>query len=227
MFCRDSRPSCRALTRTAASDIIFTPRLVARILKEQYRRHARLFGDIMRKRTLLRLTYSAVCLAAALVLPLVTGNVPRVGNMLCPMHIPVILCGFICGPYWAAAVGALAPLFRSVIFGAPVMLPMAVSMAFELAAYGAVSALVYSRTGKLGRSAKRTYVSLLCAMVVGRAVWGLVRVLLSVALAESFPISAFVAGAFTNAIPGIVLQLILIPLVVNALRRLPESGIEK
>ena len=47
-----------------------------------------------------RLTYSAICLALCLVLPFLTGQIPQIGKMLCPMHIPVLLCGFICGwPY--------------------------------------------------------------------------------------------------------------------------------
>lgn len=170
----------------------------------------------MKKNTLLRLTYSAMCVAVAIVLPLVTGNVPRIGNMLCPMHIPVLLCGFLCGPVWGLAVGAVSPILRSVIFGAPVMFPMAVAMAFELAAYGAVSGFLYKR---LPKSAWSIYASLLCAMAAGRVLWGAVRFAIAGLTETAFPFSAFVAGAVTNAVPGIVVQLILIPLVVAALER--------
>ena len=83
-----------------------------------------------------KLTYSAACLALALVLPFVTGNIPDIGNMLCPMHIPVLLCGFLCGGFWGTAVGAVAPILRSLIFGRPYLYPAALAMMFELAIYG-------------------------------------------------------------------------------------------
>ena len=83
-----------------------------------------------------KLTYSALYLAIALVLPFLTGQIPQIGSMLCPMHIPALLCGFVCGWGWGLAVGFIAPLLRSVLFGMPDMFPTAVSMAFELAVYG-------------------------------------------------------------------------------------------
>ena len=82
---------------------------------------------------------AALFLALAFVLPMVTGHVPQVGNMLCPMHFPILLCGFVLGGPWGLAVGFAAPLLRSVLFGMPPLYPIALSMAFELAAYGAVS----------------------------------------------------------------------------------------
>ena len=82
------------------------------------------------------LVLAALFLALAFVLPMVTGHVPQVGNMLCPMHFPILLCGFVLGGPWGLAVGFIAPLVRSVLFGMPPMFPIAISMAFELAAYG-------------------------------------------------------------------------------------------
>ena len=90
-----------------------------------------------------KLTYSALFLAIALVLPFITGQIPEIGAMLCPMHIPALLCGFMCGWPWGLAVGFIAPLLRSVIFGMPAMFPSAVGMAFELAVYGMMSGLLY------------------------------------------------------------------------------------
>ena len=85
-----------------------------------------------------KLTYSALYLAIALVLPFLTGQIPEIGSMLCPMHIPALLCGFVCGWPWGLAVGFVSPLLRSLLFGMPTAYT-AVAMAFELAAYGAVS----------------------------------------------------------------------------------------
>ena len=95
------------------------------------------------RKNMLRLTYSAVCLALCLVLPFLTGGIPQIGKALSPMHIPVLLCGFICGPLWGAAVGVIAPLLRSVLFQSPPMFPVAISMAFELAVYGVATGIIY------------------------------------------------------------------------------------
>jgi len=159
---------------------------------------------------------SALMLAVAYVLPNFTGNIPEIGSMLLPMHLPTILCGFLCGGAWGAAVGFLAPLFRSVMTGGfPPMFPTAVAMAFEMAAYGLISGFLYRR---LPKTAGGIYLSLVAAMLTGRAVWGLIMSLL-LAGGEGFTLAAFLAGAFTNAVPGIVLQFISIPAIVMALQR--------
>ena len=91
------------------------------------------------------LVLAALFLALAFVLPMITGHVPQVGNMLCPMHFPILLCGFVLGGPWGLAVGFIAPLVRSVLFGMPPMFPIAISMAFELAAYGLVSGVLWRK----------------------------------------------------------------------------------
>ena len=92
-----------------------------------------------------RLTYAALYLAIAMVLPFVTGQIPEIGKRLCPMHIPALLCGFMCGWSWGLAVGFIAPLLRAVLFGMPPMFPGAVAMAFELAVYGGMAGLLHRR----------------------------------------------------------------------------------
>ena len=128
----------------------------------------------MKKTDVKTLVLSALFLALALVLPFLTGQIPEIGSMLCPMHIPVLLCGFFCGWPWGLAVGFIAPLLRSLLFGMPPMFPVAVSMAFELATYGSISGLLYR---KLPQNKLSVYISLLTAMIAGRLVWGLVRFL--------------------------------------------------
>ena len=167
-----------------------------------------------RRLTTRRLTYSALCLALAQVLPLLTGQIPQVGKMLCPMHLPVLLCGFLCGWPWGLAVGFIAPLLRSLLFGAPPIFPKAIGMAFELATYGAVSGLLYAR---LPRRLPWLYGELLAAMVCGRLVWGTARYVMAGLSGDSFPMAAFLAGAVTEALPGIVLQLVLLPGLVRVL----------
>ena len=163
-----------------------------------------------------RLTYAALYLAIALVLPFITGQIPEIGKRLSPMHIPVLLCGFMCGWPYGLAVGFIAPLLRSVMFGMPVMFPGAVAMAFELAVYGGMAGFLCQ---KLPRKNSVTYAVLLISMISGRIVWGIVRFVLSGLSGTTFSWAMFLAGAVTNAIPGIVLQLILIPILVIAMER--------
>jgi riboflavin transporter FmnP len=172
--------------------------------------------EIMNTNRILKLVLAAICLALCMVLPFLTGQIPEIGSMLSPMHIPVLLCGFITGPFWAAMVGLIAPVLRFALFGMPPIFPTGVAMCFELAVYGAVSGLLYS---KLPKKTVNIYVSLIAAMLLGRIAWGIVRVLLSGVTGSAFTWAAFMAGAFTSAIPGIILHIVLIPVIVMALRR--------
>ena len=165
---------------------------------------------------ILKLVISAVCLALCMVLPFLTGQIPEIGGMLCPMHIPVLLCGFLCGPAWASAVGAVAPLLRFALFGMPPLFPTGVAMCVELAAYGAVSGALHRL---LPRKPINVYVSLIAAMLAGRILWGIVRVVLSGVTGSSFTWAAFIAGAFTQAVPGIILHIVLIPVIVLAVHK--------
>ena len=166
-------------------------------------------------KNLKNLTLAALFLALGLVLPFFTGQIPQIGSALSPMHIPVLLCGFVCGWPWGLAVGFIAPLLRHLLFGMPPILT-AIAMAFELAAYGAFSGLFY---GLLPRKAVHVYTSLIGAMLCGRAVWGAVSFLLYGLLGNPFTPQIFLAGAFLNAVPGILCQLILIPPAVLALQK--------
>ena len=163
-----------------------------------------------------KMTYAALYLAIALTLPFITGQIPEIGAMLCPMHIPALLCGFLCGWPWGLAVGFVSPLLRSALFGMPVMFPTAVAMAFELAVYGGAAGWLYS---VLPRKKWIVCAVLLLAMIAGRLVWGLVHVILSGFTGSAFTVSLFLAGAVTNAVPGIILQWVLIPILVIAMER--------
>ncbi len=163
-----------------------------------------------------KLTYSALFLALCMVLPLITGNIPQIGQALSPMHIPVLLCGFVCGWPWGLAVGFIAPLLRGLLFGMPTIYPTGIAMAFELATYGTLAGILYMA---LPKKIPYIYVTLICAMIGGRVVWGIARFIMAGLSGSSFPMSAFVAGAVTNAIPGIILHIVLIPLIVIALKR--------
>ena len=163
-----------------------------------------------------KMVYAALYLAIAMVLPFITGQIPEIGAMLSPMHIPALLCGFMCGWPWGLAVGFIAPLLRSFLFGMPALMPAAVAMAFELAVYGAAAGLLYRM---LPRKKWSVYAALVIAMILGRLVWGAARLILAGLSGSSFTWALFLAGAFTNAVPGIIMHLILIPVLVIAMDR--------
>ena len=163
-----------------------------------------------------RMVLSAMFLALSLVMPFLTGQIPRIGSMLCPMHMPVLLCGFFCGPVYALIAGFTAPLLRFLIFGMPPVIPSGIAMSFELAAYGFTAGLLYKL---LPRKKSYIYISLIAAMLSGRVIWGIARLILFGLIKSEFGWEAFIAGAFLNAVPGIILQLVLIPVIVMALEK--------
>lgn len=173
------------------------------------------------KKSLYKFILAAMFLALAMVLPFFTGQIPQIGKMLCPMHIPVLLCGFFCGPALGAMVGVIAPLLRSVLFAFPPLMPNAVVMAFELAAYGFMTGFLYKL---LPKKNIYVYVTLIVSMLAGRVVYGAVSAMLMLLGKTDFGWAAFFAGAFINAIPGIILHIILIPMLVMALKRYTYSG---
>lgn len=171
------------------------------------------------KNKIYRMVLAAMFLALALVLPFLTGQIPQIGGALCPMHIPVLLCGFFCGPWYALGVGFIAPLLRFILFGMPPIMPTGVAMCFELATYGLMSALLYKW---LPKKKPYIYVALIGAMLCGRVIWGIVRVILLGFGQSEFGWAAFMSGAFINSIPGIIVQIVLIPIIVMALERYTE-----
>ena len=171
----------------------------------------------MKHASLKNLVLSALFLAIGLVLPFFIGQIPAIGKMLLPMHIPVLLCGLICGWQWGLGVGFVLPLLRSVLFSFPAMYPNAVGMAVELAVYGAVIGYLYAHSK--WQCVKALYKCLIPAMIAGRLVWGAVMIVLMGLGGSMFTWELFLGGAVLNALPGIALQLILIPVVMVLLDR--------
>lgn len=163
-----------------------------------------------------KMVLSAMFIALAYVLPFLTGQIPEIGNMLCPMHIPALLCGFICGGPWGFAVGLISPLLRSLTLGMPPLFPKAVCMAVEIATYGAIAGIMYK---KLPKNSASIYISLITAMIAGRIVWGIAMLACVGFDVSKFGLSVFWAEAFTKAIPGIIVQIVLIPLIVMVVKK--------
>lgn len=161
-----------------------------------------------------RLVLAALFLSLLLILPLLFGQIKEIGDSLLPMHLPVMLCGMICGWRYGALVGLVGPWLRGAIFGMPPFYPNAVWMSLELMTYGLVIGLLYRI---LPKKYINLYVSLAGAMLAGRLVWGLTKVILLGG--GRFTLAAFLTGGFADALPGIVLQFVLIPQILFLLGR--------
>jgi riboflavin transporter FmnP len=168
-------------------------------------------------KSILQMTLSAMFIAIGFVLPFLTGQIPQIGRMMLPMHIPVLLCGLICGPQYGLIVGAVTPLLRGALTGMPVLYPVAIAMTFELATYGFVSGYLYSRSK--WQCIRALYRCLILAMITGRIVWGIAEMVLLGVTGKAFTFQMFLAGAVLDAIPGIILQLIFIPAIMAALNK--------
>ena len=164
-----------------------------------------------------RLALAAMFLAIGMLLPMLTGQIKEIGDSLLPMHLAVMLCGIICGWEYGLGVGLILPFLRSVSFGMPPIYPNAVWMSLELATYGFVIGLMYAMRKKESRW--YIFLCLLCSQIAGRVVWGVAKALLLGIGSETFGFKAFIVGGFVDAIPGILLQFIVIPIVLRLVAR--------
>ena len=171
----------------------------------------------MKNSKIKKLVLAAMFLSIGFVLPLLTGQIKEIGDTLLPMHLPVLLCGFFLGPWFGFAVGLILPFLRSAVFSMPPIYPQAVWMSLELATYGLVVGLIYPRFKK--KNLLSVYISLVSAMLLGRVVWGIAKWVLLTSANKNFTFSLFIAGGFVDALPGIIIQLILIPLIIGLLEK--------
>ena len=169
------------------------------------------------KKYIIKPVLAALFLALGMALPLLTGQIKEIGDSLLPMHIPVMICGLVCGYKYGAAVGLMLPFLRSLTFSMPPIYPNAVWMALELATYGLVIGFIYM---KLSKNRLSMYVALITAMIMGRVVWGVSKAVLLGLGGSSFSISAFIVGGFVDSLLGIVLQLIVVPPVATLINRM-------
>ncbi len=168
-----------------------------------------------------KLVLSAMFLALGLLLPLFVGHIVPMGWIFLPMHIPVLLCGFFCGAPWGLAVGFVTPLLSAAITGMPPIYPTAFAMAFELASYGLLTGLFYKLFPK---SIGAIYASLLLAMIGGRIVWSIVSFIVYSIAGTVFTFDMILSGAVVSVLPGIAIQLVLIPILVMVLDKHLKKG---
>ena len=171
----------------------------------------------MKKQDIYNLVTASMLFAVGLALPFLTAQLQSLGNMLLPMHLPILLCGFICGWKYGLFCGAALPIVRSLLFSMPPLYPSAVTYAFELAAYGFFTGFIFLLFKKKNLTA--VYVSLISAMLIGRVVKGIASAVCYGIISKSYTFMMFISGAFVEAVPGIVIQLLVIPAVLVAMKK--------
>ena len=162
-------------------------------------------------RTITRATYTVVFLVIAVLLPQfchIVGGV-QISSQISPMHLPVYLCAIFAGPLGAMAVGLLAPILSSLIFGMPIFPAPMLPMCLELMTYGMVFGMIYSRIAGSGSHLAKVVCALLGAMVAGR----IVLLLANLVLVDGYSVSNLVSNAIVNQVTGMIIQLLLVPLV--------------
>lgn len=160
--------------------------------------------------SLRRLITAAACVALGLLLPVIFHSVQGFGRIFLPMHLPILLCGMLCGPMLGLCAGVITPLLSSLLTGMPPIFPTGLSMCLELAAYAVIAALLVK---------KNVHVALVGAMLGGRVVSALAQLVLLGLSGQAFALQGFLTAAFVTALPGIAIQLALVPLLVAAVRK--------
>lgn len=165
------------------------------------------------------LVIAGLLTAIGIAMPSLFHMVSISGQVFLPMHIPVLLCGFICGPALGGICGFLVPFICGMITGMPPLFPVATYMAFELLAYGVL-------TGILGKK-MNVYAALIISMLGGRLVLGVAQALCLGIAGKTFMFKAFLTGAFVTALPGIIVQIILVPAILLILQKSKLVSLKK
>lgn len=166
----------------------------------------------MKSIDLRRLTGTALCIALGLIVPMLFHAV-GLGATFSPMHLPVLLCGLCFGPWYGLICGVLCPFISSIVTGMPPLFPTCLTMTFELSVYGFLSGFLY-RTLK-----KNIYLSLIITMIAGRLTGGFVSAVIFTIIGSPYSFELFFSAYFITTLPGILVQLIIVPLIVFALEK--------
>ena len=163
-----------------------------------------------------RTTLCAVCIALCYVLPIAFHAV-GLGSVLSPMHIPVLLCGLICGGGAGLICGLVGPVLSSLLSGMPPMM-MLVRMIPELGVYGLVAGIVMKKL-HTGSNAKDVYISLVAAMIVGRIVGGIATTVFFAVTSGVYSLGLWFTSYFIESVPAIAIHLVLVPILVFSLQK--------
>lgn len=177
------------------------------------------------KSSTLKLTQAALFTALGVFLPQLSHLFGAdFGKLISPMHFPIFIAAFLLGPLYGSAVAIACPVLSSLIMGMPVA-PKIPFMVLELLTYALAASIIYQPTSKWKKPIS-LYVSLVTAQILGRIVYALgitaaVKLfgVTHPAIYRSVSILAFVES-FAEGLPGIILQLILIPIIVIVLEKI-------
>ena len=166
------------------------------------------------KNSVKNMTLTAVCIALCVVLPIAFHSIPDAGSVFLPMHIPVLICGMICGWPYGLVCGLMGPLLSSALTGMP---PVAIlpAMMVECATYGMVSGIILKLVHTKNTYAD-LYIALVVAMLAGRVLSGIAKALIFM---PGISMKAWIMASFVTALPGILIQLVFLPSVVQMLMK--------
>lgn len=169
----------------------------------------------MKKQTTKQIIIAALCIAMGIILPMAFHSIPNAGKIFLPMHIPVLICGLACGWQYGLICGILTPFLSSILTGMP---PIAYlpSMLCELAVYGLVSGILVHHI-HTKKHYLNVYIALIIAMIAGRITMGILNAFIF--QAGNYKFSLWITGAFATALPGIIIQLLIIPTIIVALKK--------
>lgn len=160
------------------------------------------------------LTYGALLIVLGIVTPMIFHTFNMGGKIFLPMHLPVLIAGLLLDPLYALLVGVLTPVLSSILTSMPPIMPMLPIMVFELGTYGLVGALIKNK------AKQSDIVSLICAMISGRIIAGIIVYFMISLFSVKLPAPhLFISSGVITGLPGIVIQIILIPILMAALRR--------
>ncbi len=167
----------------------------------------------MRNEKVYNLVLAGFLIALGIMLPQLIGRIQILGQSLLPMHFPVLICGLVCGWKYGGVCGIVVPITASLIFTMPPLFPIAVAMAFELAAYAIIAAVCYKKMKM------NIYLSLIISMLGGRIVYGIVNYLLMMINSQTYSLEVYFTTTFVNGIVGMIAQIIIVPLLVIAIQK--------
>lgn len=170
----------------------------------------------MKRNPIKEVAIASLMVAMGIVLPFLTASNPQLGSIFLLMHIPVLIAGLVLGPKYGLIVGMMTPILRSLLFTLPPLYPQALIMMFELGAYGFFIGLAYHH---LPKRTIDVYASLFIALLLGRAVWGIAASIFYPLAGFNFSFQIFLKTAFVTSLPGLGIQIVLIPLVFIYLKR--------
>ncbi len=157
-----------------------------------------------------KLVLTGIFIAIGLILPMLTGMIPGIGMALLPMHLPIFICAYVCGSKYAGLAGIITPLLKVAIWGVPPLMPIGIAMSLELMVYGVVAGAIF---WKMKKTLFAAYVGLIIAMVLGRVTWGIAMFAMLGINGQAFTMDAFLSGVLLTSIPGIVIQLLFVPVL--------------